>query len=769
MQVLKELNVNGNFNIQKGYVALGPITQVNNNPGSPNISSGSVYQKGNMSRSFVNMTNLGTLIGAPSFDPSSFGQELLQYNLLISLLPGISPSVSGTWTETRELYSLQDIVDEVEADPQLFFSKILGMGLGNMIRLSVGSVNTNASDFLSYTEYGTEPETVTSSSDGANINQVLNWGNGLETLESNEALTYPNPYLEGFDWQNEFGIQLFHGTNSFPFFGWAGTRVGDIELVNSQTIQDSIYNFPATELKLSLIYDSLGIVYSGQGTQYTSIFTVTEIQNRDIISRNIRKKETTLTRTKNKISTVNSLPYQQGIGQYDFFINSLNYNKTNSGITSSSTVDNISAEGVQPGRNTAFAGVAITDYWSNDLDFLQINEGSKTVDVTRSKIPGIRQSQTAHNGPLCYFPVEGDTESNVLPWGSLFSYVGDTTTSPNYTRSQNMSILQEGVTSMLISGAYPMFMGQWNSTVRPTDDQFFEGSGNGLHQYYFNQTWWLPEADPGAPQELKEISDEPLISPNPPFTLKGGSIFLLEGQRVKAGSYVYASTTMTPAVTVPHFYAPSGKRITFNSGEKDTLMGDIYSRFQGNQGGLIVMVSEDGKPPPMPPPGAQPIGIVLEDVVGFGTPGSPQDVTSQNSQIYELQQANSTAAQLTKPSGDNDNDPIPANNIMAREVLIKLLPMYANYNLPGVPDLVPSFSTTQSIVNPFTYAEDRATTPGSPGFGLTYYPIFYRTKTNYAITTGIFNGSQPNDQNWLYNQSSLSTYGLTFNRGGSPF
>ena len=42
MQVLKELNVNGNFNIQKGYVALGPITQVNNNPGSPNISSGSI-------------------------------------------------------------------------------------------------------------------------------------------------------------------------------------------------------------------------------------------------------------------------------------------------------------------------------------------------------------------------------------------------------------------------------------------------------------------------------------------------------------------------------------------------------------------------------------------------------------------------------------------------------------------------------------------------------------------------------------------------------
>ena len=172
------------------------------------------------------------------------------------------------------------------------------------------------------------------------------------------------------------------------------------------------------------------------------------------------------------------------------------------------------------------------------------------------------------------------------------------------------------------------------------------------------------------------------------------------------------------------------------------------------------MVSEDGKPPPMPPPGAQPIGVILEDIVGFGQPGN----ADFSEEYYELQNENSTAAQPQKPTSSDIDSPINTNNIMGREILIKLLPMYANYYLPGVPDLVPEFSATQSIVNPFTYTSNGATNPTNPDFGLTYYPVYYRTKTNYALTTGIFNGTQPNDQNWLYNQGSLSTYGLTFNR-----
>lgn len=753
MQVLKELMVNGNFNIQKGYLALGPITLKNHNPGSPNLSAGSVYQKGNRSRSFVNLTNLGTLIGAPSFDATEIGNEALLNNLLISLLAGFTPTQSGKWTSSQTLYSLQDIQDAVDADPQLFFSKVLGMGLGNMVQLAVGTVNTNGTETLAYTEYGTEPATVTTTSDASNILSVLNWGNGLETLESDDAFTYPSPYLEGFDWQDTFGIQLFNGTNSFPFYGWAGTRVGDIQLVNSQTIQNAVYDFPATELKLSKVYDSLGIVYAGQGTQYSSVFL--ENQNRDIISRNVRKRETTLNRTQNKLATVNSVPYQQGIGSYDFFANTVNY-ETN---TSVSTTDNIPAEGAQPGRNTAFAGVAITDFWSNNLDFTQINEGSRTADVVRSKIPKIRQSQTAHNAPLCYIPVDSDTNSepNVLPWNTLFSYVGDTTTSPNYTRSEKVSILQEGITSMVVTGAFPMFMGQWCSTVRPTNTQFFDGSGNGNHQYYFNPNWWAPVEDPAALNKFKTLDTEPVLSPYPPFTIKGGTLFLYEGQRVKAGSYVY-STTMVSTLSVPHFYAPSAKRITFAAGERDSLLGDIFSRFQGNQGGIIVMVSEDGQPPPMPPPGAQPIGIVMEDVEGFGTPGG------DNPYEYTLQLANSTAAQPTFPNGEEFDDPLLANNIMGREILIKLLPMYSNYYLPGVPDLVTDFSTSQSIANPFTYATNGATSPSNPDFGLTYYPIYYRVKTHYAITTGIFNGTQPNDQNWFSNQQALTVYGLTFNR-----
>ena len=130
MQVLKELNVNGNFNIQKGYISLGTITQVDNNPSNSNVSAGSVYQKGNISRSFINLTNLGTLIGAPRFDPDFIGSEALQYNTLISLLPGISPKISGSWTSEQNFYSLDDIINTINEDPKLFFSKILGMGLG---------------------------------------------------------------------------------------------------------------------------------------------------------------------------------------------------------------------------------------------------------------------------------------------------------------------------------------------------------------------------------------------------------------------------------------------------------------------------------------------------------------------------------------------------------------------------------------------------------------------------------------------------------------
>ena len=60
IKVLKNLNINGNFDIQKGYLHLGPTTQKNNNQ-TKNVVVGSVYDKGNISRSMINLSNIGTL------------------------------------------------------------------------------------------------------------------------------------------------------------------------------------------------------------------------------------------------------------------------------------------------------------------------------------------------------------------------------------------------------------------------------------------------------------------------------------------------------------------------------------------------------------------------------------------------------------------------------------------------------------------------------------------------------------------------------------
>jgi hypothetical protein len=755
VKVLKNLNIDGNFDIKKGYLHLGPTTQTNNNSQVYNISVGSVYEKGNISRSFINLSNIGTLIGAeiPDSTASTGKPPPPINNLITQLIPGMgtfgpfgSSFIGGPWTETQPTYSLQNILNTVNGSTNKYFCRALGLGLGNIINLSVSSVTKSGVHTTSFTEFLTQDDSLPR----ANIYSIPNWANLLPDIKVGNSLVYPNPYLDGFNFQKQFDVQFFNGTNSFPFMGWGGARTGNIDLVNQRLITDSLYNFPATEINLAKSYDSLGIIYAGQGTQYSSIFVEDNINDNQLLPRNTKKKNTFKIRTRNKISTTNSIPYQQGIGSYDFYTISIVYNSATSRIANSNSYDNIVSEGVQPGRNSAFAGVAISDYWSSNLNLKNINNGSLTPGDTRS-VTNLKQTNTAHNAPLSYIPENSETGNTIfsLPWNTLFSYVGDTTSSPKNTRSQKCSILQEGMTSMVITGAYPLYNSQWNSVVRPSkvdplsNKNFFTDCGDGNSQYYYNkESFWATDYLDPAIQEIQEISEQSIVQPNPPYRIKAATIVLFEGQRVKAGSYVYSSTTMTSTVIAPQFFPSSGKEIKLNAGEKDTLLGDIYSKFQGNQGGIIVMVSEDGKPPPIPPPGAQPIGIVMDEIIGFGTFDS-----------YAAQSNNDTHI---KPEIFVDS--VTTNRIQARELLIKLLPMYSNYYLPGVPEIVSDFSTEYSQATPLTDYND--TTEEYR----TLYPLFYRVKTNYAITTGIFNGISTNDQNWFYNESFLSKYGTTFKR-----
>jgi hypothetical protein len=748
------LSVNSNLNIKNGYIMNGPTTQSLNNKSNingANISVGSVYQKGNLSRSMYNLSNLGTLIGSLTLDDNLTNQQKsIIYNYLTCLLPGFYPKISGPWSENDNLYDLQTIIDDSNIEGN-YYCKILGMGVGNIVNMNVASVNQNGIQVPSYLPFfeGINGFEIFDPADVSVFNQfsILNWSNiNIETTIDVSTITI-NPYFSNFNWPNEFDVYFFNGSNSFPFMGWGGSRVGNISPVNFQKTRDSLYDFPITDLIQANNYDSLGIIYAGQGVQYTSIF-IDNLKSTDVLSQNIFKKDKKEYSKRDKISTTNIIPYQQGIGSFDIFINSVNYNSINGTINQSSSLTEINPEGVQPGRNCAFLGVALTDYYSDNLDFKNIEKSSRTAQNTRAK-GNLQQTQTAHNAPLSYNNNDNnDTNTtNPLPWNTLFGYVGDTTNSSNNKHSENTPILQEGITTMVITGAYPLYAGQWNSTVNP-DNINFIGFGYGMDQYYYTTEFWNPTYLDSSIPQIQIANTEQVVQPNPPYRIKGGRIILFKGQRVKAGSYVYSSIQMTNNVVVPQFYPPSAKEIKLSNSEQNTLIGDPYSKFQGNQGGVIIIISEDGKEPPMIPSSAQPIGIVLEEIIGFGSPEQFEGMDK-----YGFQTINNLAQQKCY-------DPEKVCQLQGREVLVKLLPMYAQYYTSGVNNVRDSNGENNYPQHtPISWYNDSATKYE------TFYPIVSRVRTHYPLFTGIYTGElQFDEQNWYSNELTLQFSGPVINR-----
>lgn len=729
------VSVFGETFLQKGYVLHGPFTQVQgpleSSSGSsvPNEALGGAWSKGNVSRSLINLENVGTLIGSgpvPEDNP-------VVYNDLRTLLPGLYPPVSGPWTSTQERYDLDAILAYVNADTNRYFTKVLGLGLGSCLRLPVSDVSRNACSTLATSFVFNPDDEGFSGLTFGGLKQVA-WQNYINGYVSPDTLTGVNFYMNGLDWATVFGVDQIHGTNAFPFLGWAGARVGSLQPVSFQFQQNALYNFPSGLLQLSTGYNPVGIVYAGQGTQYNAYSEIQPPQ-RTFESRSARTYQDPLTNRQNLVTQLGVVPYQEGRGVFDYFSNEVQYNELNGLVDYVESPSTVAPEGAQPGRNVAFAGVALTDYWSRNI---KPGTSSLTPQDTRLDTrpfpqrnpPGLRgradpgsfprgdaQTKAAHNAPLSYLPQTGTGTGPVLPWNSLWGYVGATTSSSSNTRSENVPCLTEGLTTMVVSGAYPLYRAAWNAQASFADPTFIQGQG--LDQYYFTKDFWNPDfLDPSTP-EIDALGQNPPVPPNPPFRTKGGRIVLYQGQRIKAGSFIYANMNTVGNVPMPQFYAPASKDSVDNGAFESQVPGDLYAKYQANQGGIIVIVSVDGQPPPPPPPCAQPIGVVLEDLAGFGSPETDDGVP-----VTGFQTTQNVASQ-------NCNDFSSVNQLQGRELLVKIFPLYAQFYLSGVSPQTALFFNFPLMVGVDIFD------PGSETY-TNLRPVVFRVKTNYMLMNGVF-------------------------------
>lgn len=759
VNILEETSVNKGTSIKNGYILLSEgtlkgtnIKETKNNQlqDTPLVSVGGVYQRSNISRSYVNLSNIGTLIGTLDLDTNG-----IEYNYISTLIPGLYPAISGPWTETQEKYNLQSIIDYTKENPNQHFCKILGMGLGELNSYKVSEVSKNGLSTPSFNN------SVNKTAQGLASNQqeiiLINFSSIVSGMFSPLTTVGESYYQTGFDWLSTYGIQTINGTNTFPFFGWAGSRIGTIKPQNFQFLQDSLYNYPSSLLELAKEYNPIGIVYAGQGVQINSF----PIKNGGITfeERNNRTYREFFSHNIDNLRYTGILPYQQGRGIYETFNRQVLYSEINGLVDYIEYQASVPPEGALPGRNNAFMGVTLTDYWSDTLNINKTENNSRTAEDTRFNT-SLKQTKCAHNAPLSYISTEENNEQNALPWNSLWSYIGTTTSSSSNQRSSNTPILTKGITTMCISGAYPLYRGTHCSRWSGFND-FINTGGDIVAQYYITKDFWPNEyTNPTIP----EITEKPPVIPNPPYRVKGAKIILTRGQRVKAGSYVYSCMNGVSNVTVPQFFPPAAKEIILEEGERDYLLSDIYSKFQANQGSLIVMVSIDGQEPPNPPSCAQPVGVILEDIEGFGEYLYINDDPAQNLEVFTeiTPEVDSPIPERTPAKTRYAYDPLKTNSIQAREILVNFFPMYPNMDMTGVPCGKLQFLVLYGSPFSFMTCSDRIerTVPkGLPDYNpVEPKPVMVRLKNSYLINAG--DGSYPIISSGFEQTLPLSQYDL---------
>lgn len=720
IQTLDYAKIN-NVVVRNGYVLYSQPISFNNTQKLPVIATGGSYEKGNIVYDLSETNDTGTIIGSPTFENFTSDNDII-YNYLTCLIPGFFPSVSGRWTIDQEYYNLDNILDSEKK-----ISKVLGLGIGEIETYQVSNVCRSGVSAMSFSTNVEQNILGNLELDPFDLVRVINYSNLIQGPKFPETTIGAGEYMNFLNWGNRFGLNVINGTNTFPFFGWGGTRIGTIKPQNFQVLQNSLFSYPAFFLNQSKDYNPLGLVNPGQLLQINSFPINKQSELSTFEERNNRTYQTVLQNNFQEIRKVGVLPYQQGRGVYDIISRDPIYNEFNGQIDIAYTIQSIPPEGAIPGRNNCFWGVAISDTWSTKLNINNIINGSLTPEDTRIGNLAI------HNAPLCYIPTETENEQNVLPWNPLFGYIGDTSSSSSNKRSSNCHVMKEGITTGIISGAYPIYRGSNSSVWSGSSNSFFFNNGNVLYdQYYFDNNFWNPNIqDPATPQ-INNAGEFFGIQPNPPYRIKGGKIILFEGQRIKAGSYVYATIQMVQNVSLPHFIPPGSKEIKLEENDRDNILQDLYSKTQGNQGGLIVMVTNDGMPPPNPPSCAVPVGVVLEEIVGYGTPESFDDNVQNN---IEYEQIIDITEQLTKAR----INPETVKQIQAREILFKLFPMTPQENINSISTLCFAVIFFDVIPIPFTVSYGDFNTPNQPFdsgnnvFG--YEPIYNRIKTNYFLPT----------------------------------
>jgi len=676
------------FTLSRGSIILGNliVPQINTTsfPEYRRLGTGSAISHGNVSRSYLNLMNTGPYFGSLTLD--QLDQNTLQfvvYNYLSALIPGYYPPISGPFSNNSSIYNLQLLESEIEAGER-YFTKILGLGLGEINKYRVADPCKNGISTLSENY---EIILLGGFTAFSQIKKQVNYTSMLEGYVTPATLTGVNPYMSVFNWDLLYNLKVINGGNTFPQFGWSGSRLGSVLPVDDETRDNSFFNYPSNLLENARTNEPIGIIYAGQGVQCYSYPILQEENVIEFNTRNLRAfNQSIRIRKENEVIVrfLGMLPYQQGRGIYDFVSTEVSYNNESGSAESGEFCTTFPPEGVQPGRNNAFFGVALTDIYSKTLNINNQENASRTPQDTRSyfstNLTSAQQSFTAHNAPLVFNSDDDNNTFQGLPWTILSSYISRTTSSPSNRLSQKVPILREGITVMICSGAYPLYrasqMTEFSGfVVLNREDRLRGPFSNYLSQYYLTEDFWNPNLNITIPRPLKTTfeptNSEFPINPSPPFRIKGARITLYENQRVIAGSYIYSSMYMVGNVTLSQFYGPSAKEITLLQGNNKNILQDVYSKYQGNQGGCIVMVSTDGKDPPMVPSCCQPIGIVLEEIRGIGSP-----VIESNQYRYQRQTSKSKCVQ-------NVVDFEHVYQLQNRHLLVKLFPMYANMSLSG--------------------------------------------------------------------------------------
>lgn len=720
--------------IRKGYLIYFIATKRGNEVPGCNVFVGSVYENGNVSKSLINLSNIGVYNG--NLLPGTNNQSII-YNFLTSLIPGQYPSISGPWSLGQTLYDLESIQTFTDTTEQNYFCKILGMGTGSITNYKVSQVDLNALTTLGENFLTGDDQTFRVRTP---LIKQTNYSNIMPEFTYPDTTVGVNFYMQAFNWGTRYGISMINGTNKFPTMGWGGCRFGSITPKNFQFRQDSLFNYPSTLLEKQP-NKPIGIIYAGQGLQIISRPEVDQINEIVTVNDRFRRRVTVQSSVNNSARAADTWytciqPYQQGRGTYEYVSREPSYGN-NGLIEFMDIITTFSPEGVQPGRNNAFMGVCLTDYYSTNLNLNNQEHTSRTPQDTRRNIPQVRQTRTAHNAPLVYSSSVANNSNNPLPWNSLCGYLGTSSNSSTNRHSQNTPILSNGITTMVVSGAYPLYRGsgysEYSGFVRVMPALGFEFSSYQTRynsQYYVTEEFWNPEfTEPSSP-ELRD-NNLPIVAPNPPYRIKGGRIVLYSGQRVRAGSYVYSSVNMVGNVNMSKFYANAAKEIVLNKDDRNILLGDVYAKYQSNQGGLIVLISEDGRPPPNPPPSAQPIGIVLEDIEGFGQP------IEQNNQILIQKQFTKSTDLQTVPDFET------VYQLQNREILVQLFPMYANMSLFGAP----AYMGETSVPFSSPVASEYLATAGGLFFDFDFEPsvitipagpMYSKIRTLYTVSDSVY-------------------------------